>query len=270
MYKFVRFDDVCFPSSGHKSSSILATQRANCTKFSAKMRTAKCKLCDDLDLDMHNRLCGLGSDGASVMLGVRGGASKRLKAKVPFLIAAHCLALACGQSADEISYLKRFKSVLDQLYRFYSNSAVRTAGLRAIQEVLDDPQLKLTQAKDVRWLSHERAVSNLHQCFTSVLLSLDKQGTERNCAEAAGLLTFVRSYNFIASLYMFSDVSPPLASLSRVFQRKDVNFTVIKPLVNGTQAAINALLATPGGHFQRLPFVVAELEDYGVKTPTDR
>ena len=117
---------------------------------------AVCKLCDDLDLDMRSRLCGLGSDGASVMLGVCGGVSKCLKDKVPFLAAHHCiahrLALACGQSADEISYLKWFKSVLDQLYRFYSNSAVRTAGLRAIQEVLDDPQSKLTQAKDVRWL----------------------------------------------------------------------------------------------------------------------
>lgn len=234
---------------------------------------AVCKLCEDLNLDMRNRLCGLGSDGASVMLGARGGVSKLLKDRVPFLAAHHCiahrLALACGQSADEISYLKRFKSVLDQLYRFYSNSAVRTAGLRAIQEVLDDPHLKLTQAKDVRWLSHERAVSHLRQCFTSVILSLDKEGTENNCAEAAGLCTFIRSYNFIASLYMFSDVLPPLASLSRAFQRKDVNFTVVKPLVNGTLAAINALRATPGEHFQCLSSVIAELEEYGVNPPSD-
>ena len=59
---------------------------------------AVCKLCDNLDLDMRNRLCGLGSDAASVMLGVRGGVSKLLKDKIPFLAAhriAHCLALAC-------------------------------------------------------------------------------------------------------------------------------------------------------------------------------
>ena len=31
---------------------------------------AVCKLCEDLNMDMHNRLCGLGSDGASVILGV--------------------------------------------------------------------------------------------------------------------------------------------------------------------------------------------------------
>ena len=72
------------------------------------------------------RLCGLGSDGASFMLGIRGGVSKLLKDQVPFLVAnhriAHRLALAAGQAANEITYLKRFKDVLDQLYRFYKNS----------------------------------------------------------------------------------------------------------------------------------------------------
>ena len=128
--------------------------------------------------------------------------------------------------------------------------------------------MKLTQAKDVRWLSHEKAFSHLRQCFTSVILSLE-EGNERNCAEVAGLLTFVRFYKFISSLYMFSDVLSPLASLSHTFQWKDVNFTVVKPLVNGTHATINALLATPGEKFQRLPSVLAELEDYGVSTPSD-
>ena len=87
------------------------------------------------------------------MLGVRGGVSKLLKDEVPFLVAHHCiahrLALACGQSANEIAYLKQFTSILDQLYHFYDNSAVRSAGLQSIQTVLEDPLLKLTQAKDV-------------------------------------------------------------------------------------------------------------------------
>ena len=232
------------------------------------------KLCEDLHLDMCTRLCSLGSDGTSVMVGARGGVAKLLKDRVPFLVSHHCiahhLALACGQSADEIAYIKRFKSVLDQLYHFYSYSPVRAAGLHSIQEVLDDPHLKITQAKDVRWLSHNKAVSHLCQCFKSIILSLEKEGTERHNAEAAGLLSFLRSYKFIASLYMFSDILPPLACLSRAFQRKDVNFTVVKPLVSGTQAAINVLLAFPGEHFQSLPSVLAELQEYGVTAPSDR
>ena len=198
----------------------------------------------------------------------------RTEHRVPFLVSHHCiahrLALACGQSADEVAYLKRLKSVLDQLYHFYSYSAVHTAGLRSIQEVLDDPHLKITQAKDVRWLSHDKAVSHLRQCFKLVILSLEKEGTERHNTEVAGLLSFIRSYKFIASLYMFSDILPPLARRSRAFQRKDVNFTVVKPLVSGTQGAIGALLVFPGEHFQSLPSVLAELQEYGVTTPSDR
>ena len=70
---------------------------------------AVCKLCQHLNLDMRNRFCGLGSDGASVMLGARGGVSKLLKDKVQFLASQHCiahrLALACGKSADEVPSL---------------------------------------------------------------------------------------------------------------------------------------------------------------------
>ena len=99
------------------------------------------------------------------MLGVHGGMSTLLKQHVPFLVSNHCiahrLALACGQAAKEIAYLKRVKDLLDQLYHYYENSPVHMAGLKAIQEVLNDPQLKLTQAKDVRWLSHENLMSQL-------------------------------------------------------------------------------------------------------------
>lgn len=105
---------------------------------------AVCKLHTDLNLDMQYHmqyhLCGLGSDEASVMLGIRGRVSKLLKDKVPFLVANHCiahrLALACGQAANEVPYLKKCTDILDQLYWFYERSPVRTTGLKAIQDVL--------------------------------------------------------------------------------------------------------------------------------------
>ena len=64
-------------------------------------------------------------------------------------------------------------------------------------------------------------------------------------------VTFL-SYEFTASLYMFSNALPSLASLSRAFQRKYVNFTVVRPLLNSTKAAINARLTSPGEHFQTI------------------
>ena len=207
------------------------------------------------------------------MLGSRGGVSKLLRDKIPFIVSNHCiahrLALACGQAANEIPYLKQFKAVLDQLYHFYKFSPVRTAGLKDIQDVLNDPRLHLTLAKDVRWLSHERAASNLRKCLPSVIVSLEREAEERHNAEALGLASFIKKYKFIAALYMFSDVLPPLASLSRAFQKHDVYFTVVKLLGVGTKSAVDTFLTTPGEFFNSLPTVLLELEEYGIKQPTD-
>ena len=134
----------------------------------------------------------------------------------------------------------------------------------SIQEVLDDPQLQVDAIKEVRRLSDEWAVSNLHQCFKSVIFSLDKKGTERNNTEAAGLflLSFIKSYYFIA------DILPHLHSLTCAFQRNDMYFTVVRPPINGTKVEINVLLVSPGELSQNFPSVLDELE-YGVLTSSD-
>ena len=74
---------------------------------------------------------------------------------------AHRLALATSQASQSIPYLCRFKEILSSLFYFYHNSAVCQAGLTAIQMILGDPVLRLKQAKDVRWLSHQAAVEAL-------------------------------------------------------------------------------------------------------------
>ena len=92
---------------------------------------------------------------------------------------------------------------------------------------------------------------------------------ERNCSQAAGLVAFIKKYKFVAVLYMLSDGLPPLVNLSRAFQRKEVDFTVVKALVQGTKVTIDALLMTPGKHFQSLPTVLPELKEFGVSQPSD-
>ena len=229
------------------------------------------KFCEEWNLDIK-KMCGLGSDGASVMLGKKGGVATLLKARVPFMIANHCvahrLALACGQASNEIPYLLKFKAVLDQLYRFYDNSPVRTAGLHSIQEVLNEPTLKLSQAKDVRWLSHEKAVNNLRRCFSAVIVSLEREATERTCVEAHGLAVFVQKYEFVATLHMLSDVLPPLAQLSRAFQTKDIDFSIVRPLVAATIATIHTLMDHPGEHFKSLPGVLENLQQFNISQPS--
>ena len=211
------------------------------------------KICDDNNLDLKHKMVAFGSDGASVMIGHRNGVSALLKQVAPWIIATHCvahrLALATAQAADEIPYVKKFKAILGQLYRFYSYSGVCMAGLKEIKDVLNDPRLKLTEAKDVRLLFHERAVSNLRRCLPSVIASFEREISEQHDAQALGLARFVRKYEFVATLLMLSDSLPPLASLSHAMQREDLDYSLVKPLVTDTIATLTNLKQTPGEHF---------------------
>ena len=94
------------------------------------------KLCTDLDLDMLYCFCGLGSDGASVMLGSREGISKLLRDKSPFLVSNHCiahrLALACGQAANQIQ--KSLKIYLTSFIASTRNHQIEQPDLRKFRK----------------------------------------------------------------------------------------------------------------------------------------
>ena len=120
----------------------------------------------------------------------------------------------------------------------------------------------------VRWLSYNAAVSALRRSYSSVIQSLNYEATERNTAQAVGLLTFCRKFRFIASLLLFSDVLPPLAKLSKLFQKKDRPFTEVKVQGDGTKAAIEALKNSRGMHLSQLSVTLEQYKELGVHEPS--
>ena len=86
------------------------------------------------------RLRGLGSDGAAVTTGRVTGLATRLKCQSHRMISVdyvdHKLALAAAHAVNGVPHLQSFKSILQTLFFFYQNSAVRMASVHAIQEVL--------------------------------------------------------------------------------------------------------------------------------------
>ncbi|KAG0415071.1 hypothetical protein HPB47_007757 [Ixodes persulcatus] len=97
-------------------------------------------------------LRGIGTDGAPVMTGKKSGAVKLLTDKQKAVTApqssqavgihcgAHRLNLAANQAAKAVPYVDKFKDLLRRLYSFYASSSVRTAGLSAVQKILDTEQ----------------------------------------------------------------------------------------------------------------------------------
>ncbi|CAC5408472.1 unnamed protein product [Mytilus coruscus] len=101
----------------------------------ATIKSAIVQTLEEIDVPLE-KMCALGSDGASVMLGRKGGVAALLKAVCSNI---DCKPLCCSQigfsklCSAAVPYLKMLKAIMEQLYRFYLYSAVRMAALHHIQ-----------------------------------------------------------------------------------------------------------------------------------------
>ena len=82
---------------------------------------------------------------------------------------------------------------------------------------------------------------------------------ENDDAVAHGLLHAMKTYKFVATLYVLCDVLPILTTLSLVFQKENVSLTAILPSVNATIASLNLLRSQPGLHLQKIDEVLVDL-----------
>ena len=206
------------------------------------------------------KLRGFGSDGAAVMTGRLTEVSTRLKAHAQRLISIHCanhrLALAAAHAADNIPYLKHFKTNIYSLFWFYQNSSVRLADL----------QIKFKEAKNVRWLSHANAIKAIVQTLPSLLISLDKEAAERGDPTTNGLLKFAKTYNFVACTLLLADILPLLNRLSLLFQNQCVDLTLIQPCIEATKESIQQYTDNPGPHMTTIESVISasDLKEFNI------
>ena len=97
------------------------------------------------------KFLSLASDGASVMVGKNYGVSALLKRDNQRQINVHCichrLALACGDSNNDIEYVLTIEHLLVQLYQWLENSCVKTAAYMKMQLRLQSMPLPAEESK---------------------------------------------------------------------------------------------------------------------------
>ena len=81
---------------------------------------------------------------------------------------------------------------------------------------------------------------------------MEREATERHDAQARGLALLVKDFFFVASVYFLCDILPPLAQFSRAFQKTSIDFSMVKPLVQGTKDSIANLTKSHGEMFCKL------------------
>ena len=92
---------------------------------------------EDLNLDSF---AAVGSDGCSVMLGMKSGVATRLTEMKPDINSIHCqnhrLALAAKDSFKSIPEFQDVDDTMNFLFKYYDNSAVKSHSLRETTEVV--------------------------------------------------------------------------------------------------------------------------------------
>ena len=202
----------------------------------------------------YEKLVGLGTDGAAVMIGRENGAVKKIidrqisqqqATNLCKALGQHCLAhklnLAASKAGNTFPVIVRFKKLLSKLHDFYSRTAIRTKGLETVQKLLSDTLEacgKVNDPSDTRWLALGKCTVALKNILPSVLISLENEGNDRGDVVAAGLYHLLAIWEFLAVLLLLRDVLPTVNRLSKLFQETLINFTRLCRL---TQRTVNVI-----------------------------
>ena len=205
------------------------------------------------------------------MTGPTNGVIARIKVKVPLFLATHCVAhrlsLAAVDASSNSSLVSKFQSSINQIYKYFSRSAVHTQQLREIEKAINDPLLKMTRATDTRWLSHQCAVDALRRSLASVKLALEQEAASGNTT-AVGLSLHLKKPTFVATLLVLSDILAVLGNLSRCFQSNSLNLLSVEDLISDCKAALSEVKEHPlqGGYSKEIEDVLVSL---GIPDPLD-
>ncbi len=199
------------------------------------------------------KLVAVCTDGAAVMTGCRKGVVQKLREDYNSeLVGVHCtahrLSLCGSDEARSVEQVKKFQQNLKAIFVFFSCSAVRSNKLHELQRQLDEQQLKFTQPHTVRWLSVHSAVSVVCRSLKALRDVLEHMAASnsQDSEKAKGLLIAVRQFNFVALCHMMKDVLTHIVLLSKHFQREDLDFSTVQPMIQGTKEALRQLITHPG------------------------
>ena len=141
------------------------------------------------------KIIALGSDGASVMTGNKKGVTGLMHRQSPHMVNIHCiahrLALCTSQAADSVPAMKEYQECLTSLFYYFKASAVRTSALTAIQDLLDEPNLRMKEVYSVRWLSFYQALETIFRSLDTLLTYFTDDNRQQD-AKAIGLRRKVR------------------------------------------------------------------------------
>ena len=103
------------------------------------------------------------------------------------------------------------------------------------------------------------AINAVKRSLPSLLTSSERETSEHSDPTALGLTTLCRTYLFVASLMLMSDVLSHVTKLSLLFQREKIDLAQIQPLVLSCIEGIQQLSNTPGPAMRETDMIIQRL-----------
>ena len=184
---------------------------------------------------------GIGTDGASVMLGKRGGLCTKLKEKYPNLLTWHCfnhrLELAVHDAVKACTQVNHFKIFMQKLYSLYSMSPKNRRALQQCAAEVGSELLKIGRVLDVRWVaSSHRAVKAVWVSYTALYAHFEKASVDNSLdskerSQYKGMATKLQSPVFLKNLAVMLDALEELADLSESLQAESMSLPKAHKLI---------------------------------------
>ena len=116
-----------------------------------------------------------------------------------------------------------------------TNMASRVAGLKAIQEILDSPQLKIKEMHSVRWFAFYSALETVYRSWDALVTYF---ANHKNDAKAVGFLKKLTQIENVATMYYLMDIMPWVTQLNSTFQKEDLDVSIIQACISTTLTEI--------------------------------
>ena len=183
-----------------------------------------------------------GSDGASAMTGKHKRYVKHIidsnDSHLGVWCVNHRLALSIGDTAKELAWLQKYKSMSLEVWKLFEFSPEKTRKLKNIQDGLYNalPQQikersrKFVRAVKTRWTSHDRSTKALFYGFEALIHTLDYFGNQVKSTDATslGLLSVIKTFKFVGTIYILNEVFPVLSRVAKIWQKDQLNFSDVR------------------------------------------
>ena len=125
------------------------------------------------------------------------------------------------------------------MFYFFKASANRTGQLASVQTLLEEPNLKIKEAHEVRWLSVYLAVQTVYKCLDSLItyFTTDKD------AKSKGFSKKLIQHDFIGTTYLLMDVLPVISELCLIFQKSDLDVAMVQVSIEHCKSSLEKLKA---------------------------